>query len=176
MFSKLLVASLLTLLFLAPARGQGNPAPEPILAHRSVEEHLRRYLNGELLLDHVDLVRNPETKIAIRVCTKLPKLEAIKESRGAPLSIANHLKSFHSYTSERVLILFYAACPVGDDKKIFIVEAPPAPKDKKLDVEVWVVPQGSALPPAEEVYKEDELERLFFNDRKTRKKSKRSFS
>jgi hypothetical protein len=173
-FRKLLAAALLSLLFLTPVRGQANLRPGPILAHRSVEEHLWWYLNGELLLDHVDLVRNLETKVAIRVCTKLPKEKAIRESRGAPLSIANHLKSFHSYTPERVLILFYRACPAGDDKKIFIVKAPPSARDKKLDVEVWVVPKGAALPPAEEVYKADELELHFYNEQKVRNKSKRN--
>ena len=106
------------------------------MAHRGVEERLSWYSNGELLLDHVDLVRSPETKVAIRVCTKLPKEEAIRESRGAPLRVAHHLEDFHDYMPERVLILFYAACPAGGDKRILTVQSPPAAGNKKLDVGV----------------------------------------
>ena len=172
MLRKLLAASFVPLLFLTPARGQDKPKSEALLAHRRVDEHLSWYLNGELLLDHVGLVRKPETKIAIRVCTKLPKGEAIRESRGAPLRVADYLKSVHSYTPDRILILFSKACPAGDDKKIFIPQATPPARDKKLDVEVWVVSQGAALPPAEEVYRANELEPHILNERKARKKSK----
>ena len=173
MSRKLLVASLLPLLFLTHARGQGSPKPEAILAHRGVEEHLRWYLNGELLLDHVDLVRRPETKVAIRVCTKLSPEEALRKSRGAPDGIANFLKEAHSYSPARILILFSEACPPGEGKRISIPQAPPTDADRASDVEVWVVPQGAMPPPSDKAFTAHEWEDYLMSEDKKREKGKR---
>ena len=139
MLKTLLTALLMVVLFSTPTYAQENPSAEAILGHRNVNEWLSWYLNGELLLDHTELVRRPETRIAIRSCTQLSLEEAIRRSRGAPLRVADFLQHFHGYTPERISILFSETCLVD--------------KDKPIEVEVWVVPQGAAMPSAEASYR-----------------------
>jgi hypothetical protein len=102
------------------------------------------------------LIRRPETKIAIRVCTNLPLLEAIKRSGGPPFRIANFMTMNHGYTPERLLFLRSKECHRGEER----ISA----------IEVWIVPQGAMLPSAEDALTIGEAEAYFFQRRARRKR------
>jgi hypothetical protein len=142
------------------ANGQTSEQAKPILGYQ-VDEWLNWNLNGgELMLDHVELLRHPETRIAIRVCTKLPLVEAIKQSKSPPFRIAHFLKFNHGYTPERLLFLRSTECYSGTQK----ISA----------IEVWIVPQGVQLPSAEDTLKMEEAEARFFQKKtRTRKNDRR---
>ena len=98
----------------ADVHGQANEQTKPILGYQ-VDERLSWNLNGgELLLDYVELIRQPETKIAIRVCTELPLAEAIKQSKAPPFKIANFMTVSHGYTPDRLLSLRSRGCCRGE--------------------------------------------------------------
>ena len=159
---RLAIIILLVSVALATAAfGQVTAQPKAILGYQ-VDEWLNWNLNGgELLLDHIELVRRPETKIAIRVCTELPLAEAIKQSKSPPFRIANFMKLNHGYTPERLLFLRSNECYRGEK----IISA----------IEVWIVPQGAVLPSAEDTLKVVEAEAYLFRKKlRVRKKRQKS--
>jgi hypothetical protein len=145
--------------FATSAGGQTSGQAKPILGYQ-VDKWLNWNLNGgELMLDHVELLRHPETKVAIRVCTRLPLMEAIKQSKSPPFRIASFLEFNHGYTPERLLYLRSTECYSGTQK----ISA----------IEVWIVPQGVQLPSAEDTLKMEEAEAYFFQKKAGKKKNNR---
>lgn len=139
-----IIIMLMSVAFVTDAYSQIGSQPKPILGYK-VDEWLNWNLNGgELLLDHVELVRRPETKLAIRVCTELPLAEAIKQSKASPFKIANFMKLNHGYTPERLLFLRSKECYRKEEE----ISA----------IEVWIVPQGATPPSAEDTLKVEEAE------------------
>ena len=152
----LITVSLVAVAFVTHTYAQANDQSKPILGYQ-VDEWLSWNLNGgELLIDYVELVRQPETKIAIRVCTELPLAEAIKQSKAPPFKIANFMTLNHGYTPDRLLFLRSRECYHGE-KKISTIE-------------VWIVPKGAMLPSAEDTLKIREAETHLFQKRSRAKK------
>ena len=138
-------------LFLASVYGQGYPQSESILAYR-VDKYLRNNLSeGELLLDYVEIVRQPKTQVAIRICTVLPLAKAIRQSKAAPFQIANFLQSQHGYSPDRILFLRSSECYKG--------------RHEISDIEIWVVPQGARMPLAEDNLTINEAEKYLSKKR-----------
>jgi hypothetical protein len=159
MLRPLIIVLSISVTFASNAYSQTTGQPTPILGYR-VDEWLDWNLNGgELLLDHVKLIRRPETKIAIRVCTELPLAEAIRRSGGSPFRIANFMTMNHGYTPERLLFLRSKECHRGEER----ISA----------IEVWIVPQGAMLPSAENTLRIEEAKAYLFRRRARARRGRR---
>ena len=151
MLRLLTIVLFVSITFASNAYSQTSGQATPILGYR-VDEWLHWNLNGgELLLDHVELIRGLETKLAIRVCTDLPLAAAIRRSGGPLFMIANFMTMNHGYAPERLLFLRSEKCHRGE-KKI-------------SDIEVWIVPQGAMLPSADDTLTIEEAEAYLFRRR-----------
>lgn len=111
---------------------QETSVAQSVLAYRIENPMDWHFTTNKPLLDHNGLVRQPDTLIVVRVCTKVPLAKAVVSSGSKPFMVANYMKMFYGYMPDRVLFLRSAECHLG--------------KAAISATEVWIIPRGAEWP------------------------------
>ncbi len=95
------------------------------------------FTNAKPFLPYGDILRQANTVVAVRVCSREPVLKALFFSGRQPYDVLEYTKMTYGYTADRVLFLRTEDC--GTDAR------PPI-----AATEVWLIPEGAVQPPSNE--------------------------
>ena len=138
MWRPLAVILWISLLPLAQIFGQERARTEAILANR-FESYVGGYRLHESLAALSESLREPGTKLAVRVCSNRSLRDALAIAAASPVAVHDYIIEAEGYTPERVLLLRANDCVSSNANYTAI--------------ELWVVPQDAAPPPSIESFR-----------------------
>src|SRR3989442_1346803 len=112
--------------------GQGEVTRQPILVYQVGNGSAWSLLNAKPFLPFANIMREPTTTVALRVCTKEPLLRAFYFSGRRPYDILEHVRMIYGYTADRVSFVVTEEC--GSDSSA------------KTVADVWIIPGGTSPP------------------------------
>lgn len=144
---KVLIAAFASFLLLTCAQGQVQSSAAAARAYRVDSPKHWDFIFDKPLLEYDRLLKQPGTLVAVRVCSNEPLAKAVVLSGTKPLRVADYMSLYYRYAPERVLFLRSEECHSG--------------AGSISTMEVWVVPQGAELPPADERTVVQQAEKFF---------------
>jgi hypothetical protein len=143
-------------------QAQETSPTKSVLTYRIENPRDWYFTNHKPLLNYNRLVEQPDTLIAVRVCTKEPLAKAVVLSGSKPFMVANYMKLIYGYTPDRVLFLRSEECHRG--------------KAAISSTEVWIIPRGAVPPDSNQSIEVQKAEKFFRHSRGRRSSRKVSSS
>lgn len=120
---------------------------EAKLAYRTVSAKEWDFLNKDPLLDYRELLLQKGTKVNLRLCSSGNLLKAISKNLRELLQVQSYVRNRLKFLPEQFLISYSKECIKRNGKMSLI--------------EIWVSPQNSEIPKAEEIIQDCQLNSIY---------------